>query len=234
MLVPWRQGWSPAGSLLGPGEAASSTFGLATPQRYPAHTPAYPAAPTCQQPEGLSQRQSHPRAPSPAHRGRGTVQPSARDWSGWVVATERPEEGECSSPGPMGPWGDGHPSATEHLPGFRSEHGLPHRQGPCQCEQMSSGKSLQATPQASYGQGNSTPHAAWPGPCPHEAHPQPPPVLGPLQLIPDPKGTWVLPKAQKTDVCVFRALESTPGPTLTPHTMGQEEEVGFWMGLGSS
>lgn len=64
--------------------------------------------------------------------------------------------------------------------------------------------------------------------------PNPPPVLGPLQLIPDPKGTWVLPKAQKKDVCVFRALESTPGPTLTPHTMGQEEEVGFWVGLGSS
>ena len=33
---------------------------------------------------------------------------------------------------------------------------------------------------------------------------------------------------------MFRALEGTPGPTLTPNTMGQEEEVGFWVGLGSS
>lgn len=61
-----------------------------------------------------------------------------------------------------------------------------------------------------------------------------PPAPGPLQLISDPKGTWALPKAQQKDVCVFRALEGMPGPTLTPHTMGQEEEVGFWVGLGSS
>ena len=90
--------------------------------------------------DSLSQKQSHPRAPSPVHRGRGNVQPSAGDRSGWVVATERPEEGRMLQP--VGPWGDGHPSATENLPGFRSEHGLPHRPGPCQCEQMSSGKSL--------------------------------------------------------------------------------------------
>lgn len=34
---------------------------------------------------------------------------------------------------------------------------------------------------------------------------------------------------------MFRALEGTPGPTLTPpHIMQQEEEVGFSVGLGSS
>lgn len=82
------------------------------------------------------------------------------------------------------------------------------------------------------------PHPTQPGrglahtrPIPHLA-----PAPGPLQLIPDPKGTGALPKAQQKDVCVcvFRALEGTPGPTLTPHIMQQEEEVGFWVGLGSS
>lgn len=184
VLVPWRQGWSPAGSLPGPGQAAPSTLAW-PPPRDTLRTP----QPTLRPQHASSLRDSvrDSLIPGPLPQRTGAEGPSSpvqgTGVGGWLPLRGQ-RRGECSSSGPVGPWGDGHPSATEHLPGFRSEHSLPHRQGPCQCKHMSSGKSLQAIPQASYGQGNSTPHAAWPGPCPHEAHPQPTPSPRPATADP--------------------------------------------------
>ena len=220
MPVPWRRGWSPAGSLLGPGEAAPGTCGLATPQRYPAHAPAHPAAQHASSlRDSLSQRQSHPRAPSPAHGAEGPSSPvQGLEWVGSCHRKAR--GGECSSPGPMGPWGDGHPSTAEHLPGFHLEHGLPPRQRPCNVSRCPVGSPF--WPLLRPAVVKEIPHPTQPGrglahtrPIPHLA-----PAPGPLQLIPDPKGTWALPKAQQKDVCVcsgpWRARRAPPSlpPTL--------------------
>lgn len=70
---------------------------------------------------------------------------------------------------------------------------------------------------------------------PYEAHfSHLAPAPGPLQLGSlTRRGLGPCPRpSRRMCVCVFRALQGTPGPTLTPHIMQQEEEVGFWVDWG--
>ena len=103
VLVPWRRGWSPAGSLLGPGEAAPSICGLATPQRCPAHPPAHSAAPTRQQPEGLTQSETvSSQGPFPGAQGQRGCPAQGRGPE-WVGGCHREARGGENAPA-LGPW----------------------------------------------------------------------------------------------------------------------------------
>ena len=113
VLVPWSRGWSPAGSLLGPGEAAPSICGLATPQRCPAHPPAHSAAPTRQQPEGLTQSETvSSQGPFPGAQGQRGCPAQCRGPE-WVGGCHREARGGENAPA-LGPWVPGAPP----LPGM--------------------------------------------------------------------------------------------------------------------
>lgn len=169
--------------------------------------PPRPTAGTSSPRTSLGQSQFHPRAalpgqasapacPSPtAHR----VGP--RDW-------QRAEEGKGTPA--LAPWDTPGQATASRVPGVvdvRAADGrIPQAsalntatgRGPANvCPRPVRSPRGRSTDQASCSQGNSTPRAALPGPCQHEAHPAPAPGPGPLWLNPQAKGTW----AQQRDVC---------------------------------
>lgn len=198
--------------------------------------PAYPVAPTRQQPEKLTQSETvSSQGPFPGAQGQRDCPAQCRGPE-WVGGCHQEARGGENAPA-LGLWVPGVmdirvqqriSQASAQNTASRTGRG-PANVSRCPVESP-------FRPLLRPAAVKEIPHPTQPGqglartrPTPH-----PPPAPGLLQLISDPKGTWALPKARQMCVCVFRALEGTPGPTLTPHTMGQEEEVGFWVGLGSS
>lgn len=167
MPVPWRRGWSLQGVCWGLGRQHLAPVAWPPPEM-PCARPSPPCSLTRQQPEGLTQSETvSSQGPLPQHTGQRTVQPGAGTGVGGSCHRKKARGGECSSPGPMGPWSDGHPSAAEHLPGSLGTRPPPRRR-PCNVSRCPVG--FWPPPQASCGQGNSTPPTRLAGACPYEAH----------------------------------------------------------------
>lgn len=178
--------------------------------------PAYPVAPTRQQPEKLTQSETvSSQGPFPGAQGQRDCPAQCRGPE-WVGGCHQEARGGENAPA-LGLWVPGVmdirvqqriSQASAQNTASRTGRG-PANVSRCPVESP-------FRPLLRPAAVKEIPHPTQPGqglartrPTPH-----PPPAPGLLQLISDPKGTWALPKAQQKDVCV---CVQGPGGNAWPH-----------------